>query len=103
HDVQTLRRQLEETRANLGARLALYQIHSATPESGVLDDVEVIAELRVLRDSGVAIGISVSGPSQSETIERAVAAGAFDAPQATWNLHERAAGPALAAAHEAGV
>jgi aryl-alcohol dehydrogenase-like predicted oxidoreductase len=33
----TLRRQVEETRALLGAHLRLYQIHSATLESGVLD------------------------------------------------------------------
>src|SRR5205085_2266232 len=32
HDVETLRRQLGETRAQLGGALALYQIHSATPE-----------------------------------------------------------------------
>src|SRR3954452_21023530 len=31
HDAATFRRQLEETRVNLGERLALYQIHSATP------------------------------------------------------------------------
>jgi aryl-alcohol dehydrogenase-like predicted oxidoreductase len=33
-----LRRQWEETRERLGDHLALYQIHSATLESGVLDD-----------------------------------------------------------------
>ena len=32
----TFRRQLAETRENLGEWLTLYQIHSATPESGVL-------------------------------------------------------------------
>ena len=32
HDADTLRRQLAETRGHLGDRLALYQIHSATPE-----------------------------------------------------------------------
>ena len=36
HDLATFRRQLAETRENLGEWLALYQIHSATPESGVL-------------------------------------------------------------------
>jgi aryl-alcohol dehydrogenase-like predicted oxidoreductase len=60
--VETLRRQLAETRALLGDRLGLYQ---------------------------------------SQTIERAVELGAFDSVQATWNLLERSAGPALAAAHRA--
>jgi aryl-alcohol dehydrogenase-like predicted oxidoreductase len=103
HDVDTFRRQLEETRAHLGDRLALYQIHSATPESGVLDDDAVLAELRDLRASGVALGVTGSGPSQPETIDRARELGIFDAVQATWNLHERSAGAALARAHEAGL
>jgi aryl-alcohol dehydrogenase-like predicted oxidoreductase len=103
HDVETFRRQLAETRVNLGAALSLYQIHSATPESGVLEDGAVLAALAELRAEGVRIGVSVSGTSQAETIERALELGGFDAVQATWNLHERASGPALAAAHEAGL
>jgi aryl-alcohol dehydrogenase-like predicted oxidoreductase len=103
HDAETFRRQLEETRANLGARLALYQIHSATPESRVLESDAVLAELAGLRDSGVAIGLSVSGTSQAETIARAAELRIFDAVQATWNLHEQAAEAALAAAHRAGM
>jgi aryl-alcohol dehydrogenase-like predicted oxidoreductase len=103
HDIETFRRQLAETRANLGAALSLYQIHSATPESGVLEDGAVLAALAQLRAEGVRIGVSVSGTSQAETIERALELGGFDAVQATWNLHERAAQPALAAAHEAGL
>jgi aryl-alcohol dehydrogenase-like predicted oxidoreductase len=99
----TLRRQLAETRALLGERLALYQIHSATLESGVLDDAEVLAELAGLRRAGVAIGLTVTGPEQAATIARAVDVGGFDTVQATWNLCERSAGPALAAAHAAGM
>jgi aryl-alcohol dehydrogenase-like predicted oxidoreductase len=103
HDADTLRRQLAETRERLGDHLDLYQIHSATPDSGVLENEAVLRELRDLRASGVAIGVSASGTSQPETIDRAVALGIFDAVQATWNLHERAAGPALGRAHEAGL
>jgi len=103
HDADTFRRQLEETRANLGDRLALYQIHSATPESGVLEDDAVLAELRDLRAAGVALGVTGSGASQPEIIDRARELGCFDAVQATWNLHERSAGPALARAHDAGL
>jgi aryl-alcohol dehydrogenase-like predicted oxidoreductase len=99
----TLRRQLGETRALLGDHLALYQIHSATIESGVLDDAAVREELARLRAAGVRVGFTATGPHQAATIERALEVGGFDAVQATWNLHERSATAALAAAHEAGL
>jgi aryl-alcohol dehydrogenase-like predicted oxidoreductase len=41
--VQALRRQITESRTLLGDRLRLYQIHSATLESGVLDDADVLS------------------------------------------------------------
>jgi aryl-alcohol dehydrogenase-like predicted oxidoreductase len=103
HDAETFRRQLAETRENLGDWLQLYEIHSATPESGVLANEAVLAELTDLRRTGVDIGVTVSGTSQRETLEQALHLGMFDAVQATWNLHERAAGPALAQAHDAGL
>ncbi|MEV7803215.1 aldo/keto reductase [Microbispora sp. NPDC088329] len=98
-----LRRQLGETRELLGDHLSLYQIHSATAESGVLDDEEVLGELRALRAEGVAVGLSTTGPAQAATIDRAVATGLFDSVQSTWNLLERSAGEALARAHAAGL
>jgi aryl-alcohol dehydrogenase-like predicted oxidoreductase len=101
--VETFRRQFGESRALLGPHLRLYQIHSATVESGVLEDREVLDELSRLRADGTAIGVSVTGPEQAETIGRAVGVGIFDAVQATWNLLERSAGPALAEAHAAGL
>jgi aryl-alcohol dehydrogenase-like predicted oxidoreductase len=101
--VSTLRRQLGETRALIGEHLALYQIHSATLESGVLDDAQVREELARLREQGVRVGFTATGPRQAATIERALEVGGFDAVQATWNVHERAATDALAAAHEAGL
>jgi aryl-alcohol dehydrogenase-like predicted oxidoreductase len=98
-----LRRQLAESESLLGRDLRLYQVHSATLESGVLGDPAVLEDLARLRARGLAIGITVTGPGQAETIERALEVGGFDSVQATWNLLERAAGPALAAAHAAGV
>ena len=101
--VSTLRRQLGETRALIGEHLALYQIHSATIESGVLYDAEVREELARLREAGVRIGFTSTGPRQAATIEHALEVGGFDAVQATWNMHERSATDALAAAHDAGL
>ena len=99
----TFRRQLGETREQLDEYLMLYQIHSATLSSGVLDDPDVRRELDELRSTGIAIGMSVTGTEQAATILRAVEVGGYDTVQATWNLLERSAGDALAAAHEAGM
>jgi aryl-alcohol dehydrogenase-like predicted oxidoreductase len=99
----TFRRQLAESQELLGEHLNLYQIHSATIESGVLDDDEVLAELAALRRTGVSVGLTVTGPGQAETIDRALALGIFDTVQATWNLLERSAASALQRAHDAGL
>ena len=99
----TFRRQLAESRALLGSHLDLYQIHSVTIESGVLDDHDVFEALAELRAAGVAVGLTVTGAGQRATIERALEVEIFDAVQATWNLHERSAEGALARAHRAGM
>ena len=99
----TLARQVAESRALLGSHLRLYQVHSATLDSGVFENREVLASLAELRETPLAIGVSVTGPMQAEAIERALEVGGFDTVQATWNLLERSAGRALAAAHAAGL
>lgn len=101
--VETFRRQAGQTVELLGDHLTLYQIHSATLESGVLDDEELIEELGELSDGGVDVGVTVTGPEQAATIDRAVEADAFDSVQATWNLMERSAGDALGRASAAGL
>ena len=98
-----LRAQWLETRELLGGWLGVYQIHSATLESGVLDDAEVRAELDSLRAEGVRIGLTVTGAEQAATIDRALATGGFDTVQATWNLHERSAEESLGRAHAEGL
>jgi aryl-alcohol dehydrogenase-like predicted oxidoreductase len=99
----TLKRQLQETRRLLGRHLSLYQIHSATLASGVVEDRAVLDELARLRDDGVAVGLTVTGSDQASAIERAVELERFDAVQATWNLLDDSAGPALHSAHRAGM
>lgn len=101
--IETLLRQETESRERLGDALRLYQIHSATLESGVLSDAAVLRELARLRAGGLYIGLTCTGPAQCDTIRRAIDTGAFDAVQATWNLLEPSAGPALAEARAAGV
>jgi aryl-alcohol dehydrogenase-like predicted oxidoreductase len=108
HSLPTFRRQYRESREILGDSLRLYQVHSATLESGVLDDRELLSELVQLRADGVAVGFTTSGPRQPEVIRRALAlrldgVNPFDTVQATWNLLEPSAGPALAEAHAAGL
>jgi aryl-alcohol dehydrogenase-like predicted oxidoreductase len=101
--VDTFRRQLGETRELLGEHLALYQIHSATVESGVLEDPAVLDALEELRAEGVSVGLTTTGPDQAQTIEGALAAGGFDTVQSTWNLLEPSAGTALNEAHGQGL
>jgi aryl-alcohol dehydrogenase-like predicted oxidoreductase len=105
--LQNLRRQIAESRELLGKRLSLYQIHSATLESGVLDNLEVLDELNRLRADGLVVGLTVSGPRQADVIRRALrvsvnGANPFQVVQATWNLLEPSAGAALADAKAQG-
>jgi aryl-alcohol dehydrogenase-like predicted oxidoreductase len=101
--VEHFRTQWRETSELLGDYVGLYQIHSATLDSGVLDDPEVRRELDALRARGIRVGLSVTGVEQAATIDRGLATGGFDAVQATWNLYERSAEASLARAHGAGL
>jgi len=108
HSLAVLRRQRQESDAALDGYLDLYQVHSATLESGVLENQAVLAELAGYRESGLAIGLSVSGVSQVETLERAMQVvfdgrPLFQCVQATWNLLDPSAGEVLQAAHRAGL
>jgi aryl-alcohol dehydrogenase-like predicted oxidoreductase len=105
--VGTLRRQFTESRELIGDPLRLYQIHSATLESQVLDNADVLRELVQLRRSGLAIGLTVTGPNQADVIRRALrvtidGVNPFQSVQATWNLLEPSAGAALAEAKARG-
>ena len=108
HSLANLRRQLAESRALLGDRLRLYQIHSATIESGVLENRDVLDELRRMAESGLAIGLTVSGPRQADIIRRALRVrvdgrSLFSSVQATWNLLEPSVEFALGEARDAGL
>jgi aryl-alcohol dehydrogenase-like predicted oxidoreductase len=107
HGLATFDRQYAETRALLGDRLDLYQIHSVTPDSPALRDADLHRRLAELAERGVVVGLSTSGPAQAETIRDALGVRVggrplFRSVQATWNLLEPSAGPALAQAYDAG-
>jgi aryl-alcohol dehydrogenase-like predicted oxidoreductase len=107
HSLAAFRRQLAETRAILGDRLSLYQVHSATLESGILEDRAVLGALADLGAEGVAVGLTVSGPRQAEVVRRALdvridGRNPFTSVQATWNVLEPSVEPALVEAHDAG-
>lgn len=107
HTIGHLERQLGESLGWLDGHLSLYQVHSATLDSGVLADATVLDRLAALRADGVAVGLSVSGPGQADTVRAALEVERDGVPlfatvQATWNPLEPSAGAALAAAAAAG-
>ncbi|WP_420641811.1 aldo/keto reductase [Candidatus Leptofilum sp.] len=108
HTLPVLQRQWQESQANLGEQLNLYQIHSATLDSGVLNNHAVLTELARLRNAGTLIGLSLSGTGQAETLWRALeiefdGKPLFGAVQATWNILEQSATAVLTAAHQVGL
>jgi len=108
HSLAVLQRQWKESNALLNGYLDLYQIHSATAESRVLDRQDVLKELARMKSTGVHIGLTLSGPDQVQTLRQAMGiefdgVRLFETVQATWNLLEPSAGPALSEAHAAGM
>ncbi len=107
HSLARFRQQWAESAALLPGLVGLYQIHSLTADSPVLDDPALLGAMAELVQSGVAVGFSTSGPHQADTIRRAIEVTVdgrllFSGVQATWNLLESSAGSALAEASAAG-
>ncbi len=100
--------QSAETTRKLGGLLTGYQIHSATIDSGVLQDRNVLHAMSTLAESGVLIGVSTTGPGQAETIRtvaelRHSGLAPFSFVQSTWNILETSATAALRDATDAGL
>src|SRR5262249_11327230 len=96
--------------ALLGPWIDLYQIHSATAESGALVDAALLGRLVAARRSGAyrAVGLTLTGATSARPLDLALAARshgdrAFAAARATLNCLEPSLGPAVAAAHQAGL
>lgn len=82
-------------------KLAVYQIHSATFESGVLMNNEVLQQLdQIKQETGLKIGLTVSGANQKEVLKEAASILVnnnflFDSFQVTYNVFEQDAFEAL--------
>ena len=108
HSLIRLLAQYGESRDLLGTHLKLYQIHSATLDSGVLDNLELLNELGRMKAEGLNIGLTLSGPQQSETLQKAMEITRdggllFDSVQATWNILNPTVGESLQTAHDLGM
>ena len=104
HSLATFERQWQQTNDALRSTPNRYLIHSVTPESPALGDQPLLGRLRELASTGVTIGLSTSGAHQSAVTRTALALPdtPFSTVQATWNLLEQTAAPALQEAHSAG-
>ena len=109
HSRATLDRQYAETQAHLGPWLRLYQVHSATLASGVLNRPDVLDRLSELkRQSGLLIGLTLSGPDSWSVLVRATGVERdglplFDVVQATWNVLEPSLSTLLLQARQSGM
>ncbi len=109
HSLASFVRQSAESTDLLGDALSLYSIHSVTPQSPALADRALLERLsRWSREHGIRLGLSTSGPQQAEVVRAALRVQVdgqqlFSAVQATWNVLEPSAGPALQQAHDAGL
>jgi aryl-alcohol dehydrogenase-like predicted oxidoreductase len=108
HTLPVLDRQWRESRHNLNQHLNIYHIHSATLDSGVLENEAVLRKLLELKMQGVIIGLSLSGSGQSDTLRKALQVKfdgdlLFGSVQVTFNLLEPSTAPLLQEASEAGM
>ncbi|MFT5168645.1 MAG: aryl-alcohol dehydrogenase-like predicted oxidoreductase, partial [Saprospiraceae bacterium] len=91
HSVEKLNGQWEQS-IKLLPNLSTYQIHSATLETGVLENKAVLNRLAELKqEHGLKMGISTTGDNQVEVLKKALAVKAnglelFDAFQVTYNI-----------------
>ena len=125
HSLENFMKQVEETKSHIGPYVNLYQVHSATFDSGVLTNTRLHEALhRICRvDNGWSIGLSVSGPNQGDVIREALKLHVpicddndtnsqqqqqtqqrlFDSVQCTYNILEQRPHEALIDAHKAGM
>lgn len=107
HTLSRYLAQLAESRALLGDRLSVYQVHSLTGDSPLLSDLALQEALAATAAGGLRIGFSASGVNQAAAIRHALELTVngrrlFTTVQATWNPLEPSAAAALRQAHDEG-
>ncbi len=108
HSLEVLNRQYHISTFRLRNYLKLYQIHSATFKSGVLDNIRVLDRLAEIQDEGTLIGLSLSGPEQPKVLEKALKISVegrklFDSVQITYNILEQSGRSMMQRAHDQGL
>ncbi|MFT7119920.1 MAG: aryl-alcohol dehydrogenase-like predicted oxidoreductase [Neolewinella sp.] len=94
HSLKKLDEQWEKSKSLLPF-LSVYQIHSATFETGVLDNIPVLRRLSSLREEfGIVLGITTSGANQVDVLHKAMnvevdGKSLFDVFQVTYNVFDQ--------------
>lgn len=94
HSIEKLLEQWNTSKTLL-PNLKVYQIHSATIESGVLENKAVLEQLfQIKKKTGLLIGASTSGATQNMVLEKAMniiyeGQPLFDVFQVTYNILEQ--------------
>lgn len=108
HTLENFNKQWKESRDILGSYISLYQIHSATLDSGVLNNAQILNALTDLKNRNISIGLSLSGSHQADTLQKAMdivvdGQRLFDSVQLTWNILEQSTSQILRQAHDDGM
>lgn len=108
HTLDRLNSQWVASKKTLGKDLKIYHIHSATFESGVLENFSVLERLEEIRAEGYIIGLSITATSQSEVLDKALGIQIGNEPlfgsvQGTFNCLEQSAREALQKAYDSGL
>ncbi len=94
HSIEKLLEQWQVSKKML-SKLKYYQVHSATFESGILDNEAVLNQLyNIKKETGLQIGITTSGANQKEVIAEGLRVKVqgellFDSYQVTYNIFEQ--------------
>lgn len=94
HSISRLIEQWENTKKVL-PNIKLYQIHSATLESGVFDNHEVLKKLKEIKEElKIEIGFTTTGANQNAIIDKALSIETkgeqlFTSVQATYNVFDQ--------------
>lgn len=94
HSLEKLNEQWEQSKT-LFPLLTTYQIHSATFETGVLENEKILHRLAELKNKhGILMGLSTTGANQVEVIKKALDVevegnSLFDVFQVTYNIFDQ--------------